>query len=351
VHDNRGMAASPSEPPRPSLPLLDALRATDHRRRRVSLDETDVRLLELLSTDGRLSNRALALEVGLTEATVAVRLRALLEQQVLHVGASLDWKAAGYRWELYLFISVRDRPVAEVGRAVAGVDGVVSVLLVFGRSDLAVRVLLPGQSDVAELTERVAAIPGVDDLESSVVHDTRKWTTRFASRSAVTHLDTTVAFPAPVTGLDGTDRALVDELLVDGRRSNREIARRLEISEATVRARLRRMEETGLLRIRGQVDAERAGLVAAWAVVRVRTAGGSTAAVADRLAAMPEVATVSLTTGRQEMILFLTAPTRSRLVQLITGEIRGLTGVRSTETSEVISTVNIKYHWVRFLGD
>lgn len=348
------MTASPREPPRsraePSRPLLDALRTTE-RRRGVSLDGADVRLLELLSTDGRLSNRALALQVGLTEATVAVRLRSLLEQQVLHVGASLDWKAAGYHWEQYLLISVHDRPVAEVGRAVAAVEGVVSVMMVLGAFDLAVRVLLPAQSHVIELHERVAVIPGVNRLESDVVHETRKWTTRFASRSAVTLLDTSVAFPAPVTDLDGIDRALIDELLVDGRRSNRDIARQLEISEATVRSRLRRMEGAGLLRIRGQIDAERAGLVAAWALVRVRTVGGSTATVADQLAAMPEVLTVSLTTGRQDMILFVTTPTRSRLVQMITEEIRGLTGVRSTETSEVIGTVNIKYHWVRFLAD
>jgi DNA-binding Lrp family transcriptional regulator len=334
--------------PRPSLSLLDALGATD-RRRGVPIDETDVRLLELLGTDGRLSNRALAQEVGLTEATVATRLRNLVEQRVLHVGASLDWKAAGYHWEMHVLISVQDRPVTEVGRAVAAVEGVVSVLVVFGRVDLVARILLPDQTSVATLQERLSAIPGITGLESTVAHDTRKWTTRFASRSAVSRLDTSVAFPAPVVPLDAVDRALVDELLTDGRRSNREIARRLEISEATIRSRLRRMEEAGLLRIRGQVDAERAGLVAAWAVVLVTTAGGATSAVADRLAAFPEVATVSLTTGRQDLILFLTAPTRLRLVQLITGRIRTLPGVRSTETSEVIATVDIKYQWVRFL--
>jgi DNA-binding Lrp family transcriptional regulator len=334
--------------PRPSLSLLDALKATDHRRG-VPIDETDVRLLELLGADGRSSNRALAQEVGLTEATVAARLRNLVEQRVLHVGAGLDWKAAGYRWEMHVLVSVRDRPVTEVGRAVAAVEGVVSVLVVFGRVDLVVRVLLPDQSAVGRLHEQLGAIPGVAAIESSVAHETRKWTTRFASRSAVARLDTSVAFPAPVVPLDAVDRALVDELLADGRRSNREIARRLEISEATIRSRLRRMEDAGILRIRGQVDAERAGLVAAWAVVLVTTTGGTTSAVADRLAALPEVATVSLTTGRQDLILFLTAPTRGRLVQLVTGRIRELPGVRSTETSEVIGTVAIKYQWVRFL--
>ncbi|MCW0213481.1 MAG: Lrp/AsnC family transcriptional regulator [Pseudonocardia sp.] len=345
------MTGPDSPPERPPLSLLDALKATEHRRR-VSLDETDVRLLELLSTDGRLSNRALALDVGLTEATVAVRLRGLLEQRILHVGASLDWKAAGFRWEMHLLISTADRPVEEVGREVAALEGVVSVLVVFGRYDLIVRVLLADQVAAGELLhDRLSRIHGVDRVESGVVYETRKWTTRFASRSAVSRLDTAVDFPAPVTTLDTLDRALVDELLADGRRSNREIGRRLQVSEATVRVRLRRMEDAGLLRIRGQIDADKAGLVAAWAVVLVSTVGGSTDAVADELAAMPEVATVSLSTGRRDLILFVTAPTRNHLVRVVTQDIRGLGGVRSTETCEIIRTINIKYHWVRFLGD
>ncbi len=60
-------------------------------RTHVTLDAADLRLIELLTENGRLSNRSLATEVGLMEATVATRLRSLSRNHVLGVTATFDW--------------------------------------------------------------------------------------------------------------------------------------------------------------------------------------------------------------------------------------------------------------------
>src|SRR5262249_48097436 len=58
---------------------------------------------------------------------------------------------------------------------------------------------------------------------------------------------------------DILDRQIITLLRSDGRRSNREIARRLDVPEATVRYRVRRLTESGVLKISASVDPEHLG--------------------------------------------------------------------------------------------
>ena len=49
--------------------------------------------------------------------------------------------------------------------------------------------------------------------------------------------------------IDDVDRRIVEHLSVDGRRSNREIANELGLGEGTVRGRIKRMQENGIIKI------------------------------------------------------------------------------------------------------
>ena len=49
--------------------------------------------------------------------------------------------------------------------------------------------------------------------------------------------------------LDDLDRALFERLRIDGRESNRSLGSKLNVNEVTVAARLRRLEESGVMRV------------------------------------------------------------------------------------------------------
>ena len=66
------------------------------------------------------------------------------------------------------------------------------------------------------------------------------------------------AHTAPIV-LDATDQSIINLLRKDGRMPYRAIARELDIAENTVRARVRRMEETGTMRVVAVTDIEAAG--------------------------------------------------------------------------------------------
>ena len=71
------------------------------------LDDVDHQLVELLGTSGRTTNRVLASKVGLTEATVAARLRRLADGDVLTVRPQFDWVAAGFTVHALVFLRVK----------------------------------------------------------------------------------------------------------------------------------------------------------------------------------------------------------------------------------------------------
>jgi DNA-binding Lrp family transcriptional regulator len=334
------MPAVGSVPKRRTAPPAAAPPPVEIRRRGDALDDADRRLIELLMADGRSTNRALALEVGLTEATVGARIRNLVERRILGVTAVFDWEAAGYEWSVYLPMASTGEPPRKLAEQLATLPGVFSTSVVFGSVDLWAHALFPTRADLMRfLTKDLGSVKGVRLRAPFISLETVKYYERYAP---VGSQNQTFNFPAPVIDLDDFDHRMLEAVANDGRQSNREIARQLGVSEGTVRTRLRRIEESGLVRICAQIDPVLAGTVAAWAFVGVSVTAGRTRAVAERLAAVPEVLVVDLTIGPHDILIFLAAPDRARMTEIIADEIHAIRGVMSTETWDV--AINVRAH-------
>lgn len=294
-----------------------------------------------------MSNRALAAEVGLTEPTVAARLRSLNERNLLGVTASVDWLAAGYRWDAYLEIYIEGRSIDDVSTRLAEVEGVHQVHVVLGPFELLAHVLVADASDAVDLlADQIGSIPGVRSVRPNVTLETIKFETKHAQlpiRPIPLH------FPDPAVDLDTTDRALIDLLIGDGRRSNREVARQLGVSEGTIRSRLRRLEDAGLLRITGRSDPYLTDQVTFWAAMGIDTEPGSTHDVAHTLAGLSETGIVSIVAGRYDIFAAVAGPSRSRLVRLVLEEVRSIPGVRTASTWEIVGNRSFHYQWARLL--
>ena len=91
----------------------------------------------------------------------------------------------------------------------------------------------------------------------------------------------------PPDALDDPDKAIVELLQEDGRRSYTGIAAAVGLSEAAVRTRVQRLIEGNVVQIVGVTDPLRLGF-RRQAMVGVKTEG-DIEAVADTLAAIPEV--------------------------------------------------------------
>lgn len=315
---------------------------------RPTTDELDRAIVERLRVDGRETNRSLAAALGVNEATIAARLRRLEAGDVVHVVALADMHRAGFPYFAFAMITTADHPVAQVAQQIAAVPQTIFVNLHTGRYDVIAGVLARDREELGRVFgELIPKVRGVRSVRCELAVDVLRFDSSWAALGAGGQ----GALPGPempAAAGDELDLRIIGALQQDARSSNRSIAAELGVSEGTVRARLRRMEEDGLIRIRAVSNIAAFGLGAA-AAVGVHVADGRIDQVAKGLAGIDGVAAIIRSLGEFDFVLILLAASRPLLLDVVLNRIQGLKGVRSTETFETAGTLKHLYTWVRLV--
>jgi len=134
--------------------------------------------------------------------------------------------------------------------------------------------------------------------------------------------------------------------LKDGRRSFREIAEELSLSENTVRARVGKLREEGILDICGLVDpAAVPGHTLVIVGVKLQTM--ELVKKGEELSRLRGVVSVGVVTGRYDLILTVLLSEEFGLLEFYTEEMaRCSDDVQSTETCVVYKGFNLKVPYV-----
>jgi DNA-binding Lrp family transcriptional regulator len=156
--------------------------------------------------------------------------------------------------------------------------------------------------------------------------------------------DETQADNFPVD-LDEIDKGVIRLLRSDGRMPYRAIARELSITEATVRARVRRLEESNTMRVVAVTDIEAAGYGMLLAV-GVQVEGRSAEEVADDLAAVPEVFSVNIAIGAQDIEILVVAEDPPALNKLLADTLAGVAGVKRLTPALAVDVLKNQPDWV-----
>jgi Lrp/AsnC family transcriptional regulator for asnA, asnC and gidA len=143
--------------------------------------------------------------------------------------------------------------------------------------------------------------------------------------------------------LDDVNKAIVEELQQDGRRTYGSIAEAVGLSEAAVRQRVQKMRDAGIMQIVAVTDPLQVGF-RSQAMVGIR-ADGDTRVVAELLAAVPDIDYVVLCTGSFDILVELVTEDEETLLELLNGVIRTIPGVRDTETFMYLKLTKQTYTW------
>lgn len=131
------------------------------------LDTTDVRLLLALGDDARATTVALADRLGLSRGTVQSRLAALARAGAFRGhDRALDPAVAGFGLVAFTTLRVRQRMLAPIVRALAGIPEIVQAHGVTGSGDLLVQVVGRSAEDLFRVEAAVLAVPGVERAET-----------------------------------------------------------------------------------------------------------------------------------------------------------------------------------------
>ena len=142
--------------------------------------------------------------------------------------------------------------------------------------------------------------------------------------------------------IDGVDKAILEALQKNGRESFRRIARRIGVSEATVRSRYGRLCADNILQVTGVTNPLGLGFEA-MAMVGIKTAGPPEP-VADELAKWDEADYVVITAGQFDILVEVVCADRRHLLDL-TNRMRGLDTVVSTESFLYLDLWKQLYDW------
>ncbi len=137
--------------------------------------------------------------------------------------------------------------------------------------------------------------------------------------------------------MDDVDQRLIAELRRDGRASLSELADKLTLSRATVRARMERLVTKG--EIAGFTVVTRGDVSTApvRVLIRIGIEGRGGEKIMARLGGLPAVTAVHSTNGKWDMIVELATQTLLELDDVI-HRIRNIEGVMTSETNLLLST-------------
>ncbi|KAA1420553.1 Lrp/AsnC family transcriptional regulator [Mumia zhuanghuii] len=143
--------------------------------------------------------------------------------------------------------------------------------------------------------------------------------------------------------LDDVSRSIIAELQVNGRRSYAAIGKTVGLSEAAVRQRVQKLTDAGVIQIVAVTDPLELGF-ARQAMIGI-SVNGDIVAVAEKLAGIPEIDYLVITTGRFDMLAEIVCESDDDLLELITSKIRSIPEVTTTETFVYLRLRKQTYAW------
>jgi DNA-binding Lrp family transcriptional regulator len=147
--------------------------------------------------------------------------------------------------------------------------------------------------------------------------------------------------------LDDIDHAIIDLLRADGRLPYRALARELELTEAMVRSRVKRLEESGTMRVVAVTDIEAAGYQMLLAI-GVQVEDRSPSDVAQDLARIPEIFSVNVVVGTHDVEILVVAEDLDALNALQAKVLSSVPGIRRLTSSLAIDVLKNQPDWVPF---
>jgi len=144
--------------------------------------------------------------------------------------------------------------------------------------------------------------------------------------------------------LDDVDRRIIQSLRADARRSHQSIADVLGVSEGTIRTRIRRLVDDGVVKfstVRNIAGAEALSLAYFW----IRCDRSLLSSVALELSSMPAVGYVASLLGRADLLAIVAQQDAAELRRYADDTVRCLPGVTDVRIEPIVEMVKLDVAW------
>lgn len=144
--------------------------------------------------------------------------------------------------------------------------------------------------------------------------------------------------------IDNTNIDIIRELK-QGKKSFKKIADKLLITENTVRSRVNKLQEEGVLEICGLVDPSKVPGHRT-VIIGIKLSEMNLVEKGEEISKLKGVISVSVVTGRFDLLVFVLFKKGFELLEFYTEEMSKVTGVRSVETFVIYKSYNLKVPYI-----
>jgi DNA-binding Lrp family transcriptional regulator len=141
----------------------------------MELNETDIKILQVLLEDARFSSRQIAKKVGVSVGTVLARIKKMEREGIIkNYSALLDHEKLGYQLTVVTEITVSKGRLIETEKEIAKILNVCGVYDVTGLTDAVIIAKFKGREELGQFTKRLLALPYIERTNTHVVLSTVK---------------------------------------------------------------------------------------------------------------------------------------------------------------------------------
>lgn len=143
----------------------------------MKLDDTDLKIIDVLAENGRTPNNEIAERLSVSEGTVRNRIKKLADGGFLRVKGLTNPDEHAERQLIFILVKLEvTKNWKDIARAVSELQGVKSVSMIAGRFDLIVELFIEPHNLINFLTEDLGGIGSISSTESlTTIKNFNKW--------------------------------------------------------------------------------------------------------------------------------------------------------------------------------
>jgi len=313
--------------------------------KKTPISEIDNKIISLIEQDGRATYRDIAKLLGISERQAGMRLRNLIDDDVIGLITVVDAFAIGFKYILALGVQVADRPALEVAELLAELPNVIASAVMTGQYDIEIMIAVEDHAELLSLVQReLADIPGISSLHPSLFLDVVKYET---GAGPVPLQPSKLTIPK-CSSVDDVDATIIEQLWKNASATNEHIATELGVSESTVRKRMARLRADGLIHITA-IRNVAIGKDVVFASIGIELSTSQHRKVVEKLCSLRQVHFVAHVLGRYDIIAQVLAENTMEISDLVNNVIGRIPGVRSANCALALEIVKYDHRW-RILG-
>jgi DNA-binding Lrp family transcriptional regulator len=146
----------------------------------VQIDDLDRAIIAAFHDNPRDTNRSVAAKVGVAEATIASRIRRLVDSRVLKFTLQRDIRAQGFRYQCLVSVYVSGRPASAVAADVGKMAAAQTVVLLQGDPEVLAFMNVRDRQEIVAIQRELGDVAGIDRASIEIVLDVKKFIHNYA---------------------------------------------------------------------------------------------------------------------------------------------------------------------------